>query len=101
MTKTLESQVEVKNPRRGNVGEANMAAHGGQSWTSVSVPYAGLYLSFSLLRDFLLFSEIVFFRNTHKIFLYKTEKSLRISNIFLQSQTELQVIYSHENKLPN
>ena len=80
--------------------EAKMAAHGGQFWTSVSVPYAGLYVSSSLLRDFLLFSE-EFFQNTHKIFLQKTEKSLRISNIFLQSQTELQVIYSHENKLPN
>ena len=29
------------------------------------------------------------------------EMSLRILNIFLQSQTKLQVIYVQENKLPN
>ena len=43
----------------------------------------------------------VFFGNTHKTCLQKIEMSLRISNIFRQSQTELQVIYFHENKLPN
>ena len=35
--------------------EAKMAANGGQFRTSVSVPYAGLYVSFSLPRDFLHF----------------------------------------------
>ena len=34
---------------------AKMAAHGGQFWTSASVPYASLYVSFSLSRDFLHF----------------------------------------------
>ena len=50
--------------------------------------------------DFLLFPEEFSFK-IHTKYFFKTEKSLRISNIFLQSQTELQVIYSHENKLPN
>ena len=35
--------------------EAKMATYGGQFWTSVLVPYAGLYVSFSLPRDFLHF----------------------------------------------
>ena len=47
--------------------EAKMAAHGGQFWTSVSVPYAGMYVSFSLLRDFLLFSEEFFSKYTQNI----------------------------------
>ena len=73
--------------------EAKMAAHGGQFCTSVLVPYTVFYVSFSLPRAILLFPE--------EIFLQKTETSLRISNIFEQSQIELQVIYFHENKLPN
>ena len=81
--------------------EAKMAAHGGQFWTSVSVPYAGLYVSFSLPRDFLHFLKIFLIENTHKTCLQKVEMSLRISNIFQQSQTELQITYFHENKLPN
>ena len=36
-----------------------------------------------------------------KTCLQKIEMNLRISNIFRQSQTELQVTYFHENKLPN
>ena len=43
----------------------------------------------------------VFFGNTHKTCLQNIEISLRILNIFRQSQTELQVIYFHKNKLPN
>ena len=58
--------------------------------TSVLVSYATFY---SFLKSFLS-------KYTQNISL-KDRKSLRISNIFLQSQTELQVIYSHENKLPN
>ena len=81
--------------------EAEMVAHGGQFWTSVSVTYAGFYVSFSLPRDFLLFPKIFVIENTHKTCLQKIEMSLRISNIFQQSQTELRVIYFHENKLPN
>ena len=65
---------------------------------SVSVPYADLYVSFSLPRDFLHFLKIFFIENTHKTCLQKMEMSLRISDIFRQSQTELQVIYFHENK---
>ena len=79
--------------------EAVMAAHGGQFCTSVSVPYAGMYVSFSLPRDFLLFLKIFLIENTHKTCLQKMETSLRISNIFRQSQTELQIIYFHEKKL--
>ena len=48
--------------------EAKMAAHAVQFWTSVSVPYAGLYVSFSLLRDFLLFSEEFSFKIHTKYF---------------------------------
>ena len=81
--------------------EAEMATHGGQFWTSVSVPYTGLYVSFSLARDFLHFLKIFLIENTHKTCAPKVEMSLRISNIFQQSQTELQLIYFHENKLPN
>ena len=64
---------------------------GGQFWTSDLV----------LLRDFLIFRKIFLIENTHKICLQKVDMSLRISNIFRQSQTKLQVIYFHENKLPN
>ena len=71
--------------------EAKMAAHGGQFCTSVLVPDAVLLVSFSLPRDFLHFLKS-FLWNTHT----NTEMSLRISNIFLQSQTKLQVIYFHE-----
>ena len=78
--------------------EAKMANNGGQFWTLVSVPYPGLCVSFSLQHDFLDFWR-VFFGNTHKNCLQKIEMSLRISNIFQQSQIELQVIYFHENKL--
>ena len=80
--------------------EAKMAAHGGQFWTSLWVPYVGLYVSFSLPLEFLDFWG-VFFENTHKTCLEKIEMSLRISNIFRQRPTELQVIYFHENKLLN
>ena len=80
--------------------EAKMAVHGGQFWTSVSVLYAGLYVSFSLLRDSLLFWKFSLLK-IHKTCLQKIEMSLRISNIFRQNQTELHVIYFHENKLPN
>ena len=81
--------------------EAKMAAHGWQFCMSVSVPYADLYVSFSLSCDFLFFLKIFPIENTHKTCLQKTGMSLRISNIFRQNQTELQVIYFHENKLPN
>ena len=81
--------------------EAKMAAHGGQFCTSVSVPYAGLYVSFNLPLDFLNFLKIFLIENTHKTCLWKIEMSLRISNILRKSQTELQVTYFHENKLLN
>ena len=68
--------------------EAKMAAHGEQLCTPVLVSHVTFYI---FLKSF--------FENTHKIFLQKTETSLRISNRFRQSQTELQVIYFHENKL--
>ena len=74
--------------------EAKMAANGGQFWTSLSVPYACLYVSFSLPRDFLNFLKISLFENTYKICLQTKEMSLRISNVLRQSQTELQVIFS-------
>ena len=61
-----------------------------------------LYVSFSLLRDFLHFLKSwVFFENTRKTCLEKQEMGLKISNIFRQGQTELQVTYFHENKLQN
>ena len=63
--------------------EAKMAAHGGQFCMSVLVPDEVLYVSFSLPRDFL----------HRKIFLQKLEICPRISNIFRQSQTELQVMH--------
>ena len=44
--------------------EAKMAAHGGQFCTSVPVPYAGLYVSFSLPRDFLHFLKISLWKYT-------------------------------------
>ena len=62
--------------------EAKMAAHGSQFWTSVSVPYAGLYVSFSLPRHCLLFLKISLIENRHKTCLQKLEMSLKISNIF-------------------
>ena len=73
--------------------EAKMVAHEGQFCTSVSVSYAVFYVSFSLLHDF------------RRVFLGKYTKnisstSLRISNIFWQNQTKLQVIYFQENNLP-
>ena len=46
--------------------EAKMAAYGGQFCTSVLVPYAGLYISFSLPRDFLHFLKIFLIENTQK-----------------------------------
>ena len=58
--------------------------------TSVLVSHA----TFSTLKIFLM-------ENTHKTCFQKIEMSLRISNIFRQSQTEHQVTYFHENKLPN
>ena len=61
-----------------------MAAHGGQFSTSVSVPYVGLYASFSLSRNFLHFLEGILYENTHKVFLQKRGMSLRTSNIFRQ-----------------
>ena len=81
--------------------EAKMAAYGGQFCTSVLVPYAGLYVSFGLPRDVLHFLKNFLIENTQKTCLQKMEMSLRISNIYRQSQTELQVTYFHENKLPN
>ena len=81
--------------------EAKMAVHGLKFWTSVSVLYAGLHVSFSLPREFLHFLKFFLFENSHKTCLKKMEMSLRISNMFQQSQTKLQVIYFHENKLPN
>ena len=81
--------------------EAKMAAHGGQFWTSVSVQYSGLYVTSSPPRNFLHFLKIFLIENTHKTCLEKTETSLRISDIFRQSQTGLQVIYFQENRLPN
>ena len=80
--------------------EAKMAAHGGQFWMSVSVPYAGLYVNFSLSRDFSHFLTSFLWKYTQK-FLQNIEISLRILNIFRQGQTELQVIYFRENKLSN
>ena len=77
--------------------EAKMAAYRGQFCTSVLVSYAVLYVSFGLPHDFLHFSK-EFSLKIHKIFLQKTETSLRISNIILQSQTQLQVIYFYENR---
>ena len=68
--------------------EAKMAAHGGEFCTSVFVPYAVLYVSFSLPRDFLHFLEGFLFENTHKIFLQNIEMSLRSSNLFRRNQTE-------------
>ena len=52
-----------------------------------------LYVSFSLLRDFLQSSEGILFENTHKMSLQKTEMNLRRSNIFQQNETEWQVIF--------
>ena len=80
--------------------EAKMAAHGGQFCTSVSVPYAGLYVYFSLPRDFLRFLK-TFFEITRKTCLQNIEMSLTIWNIIRQSQIELQIIYFYENNLPN
>ena len=67
--------------------EAKMAAHGGQFWTSVPIPYAGLYFSFSLPLDILDFLKIFLIESTHKTCLQKMGMSLRISNKFQQSQT--------------
>ena len=53
--------------------------------------------SISLPRDVLHYLKIFLIENTHKTRLQKMEISLRISNTFWQSQTELQVIYFHEN----
>ena len=81
--------------------EDKMVAHGGEFCTSVQLPYAGLYVNSSLPRDFLLFLKIFLIEDTHETCLQKIEMSLRISNVFRQSQTELQVIYFHENELLN
>ena len=53
--------------------EAKVAAHGGKFCTSVSVSYAGLYVSFSLTRDFLQFSEEFYLEIDTKHF-FKTQK---------------------------
>ena len=58
--------------------EAKMAARGGQFCMSVSVPYAGLFVSFSFPRDFLHFLKIFLIVNTHKPCLQKVKMSLRI-----------------------
>ena len=58
-----------------------------RSCTSVLVCHATFTLSWTVPWK-------VLFENTHKIFLQKTEMSLRTWNIFRQSQTELQVIFS-------
>ena len=75
-----------------------MEANFGRQFQS---PTRALYVSFSLLRGFLHFLRISQFENTHKTCLQKIEMSLRILNIFRQSQTELLVIHFHENKLSN
>ena len=61
-----------------------------QACTSVLVSHATFYIFWR-----------VFLGNTHETCLQNIEISLRILNIFRQSQTELKVIYFHENKLPN
>ena len=55
-------------------------------------PYAVLYVIFSPPRNFLHFPE-EFSVKIHKIILQNTEMSLKISNIFRQNQTELQLTY--------
>ena len=54
--------------------EAKMAAYGGQFWTSVLIPYASLYVIFSLPRDSLHFLKIFLIENTRKTCLQKVEK---------------------------
>ena len=49
-----------------------LATHGGQFYTSVLVPYAVLYVNFSLPRDFLHFSEG--FLKIHTKCLFKRQK---------------------------
>ena len=74
-------------------GETKTADYGGQFCTSGSVPYAVLYVSFSLPRDVLHSAEGFLLENTHKISLQKAEMSLRTSNIFRPNQAEWQVIH--------
>ena len=87
----LTSQWKVKPrwpPMEANFGRQFQSPT--RACTSVLVSHATFYIFWR-----------VFFGNTHKTCLQKIEMSLRISNIFRQSQTELQVICFHENILPN
>ena len=52
--------------------EVKMAAHGGQFCTSVLVPYAVLYISFSLPHDILLLPE-EFFEKIHTKYLFRRQ----------------------------
>ena len=71
----------------------------GQFRTSVLAPYTVLYVNFNLARDFLRFSEEFSLKISQNVS-SNTEMSLRISIIFQQSHTKLQIIYFHENELP-
>ena len=77
-----------------------------QFWTSVSVSYAGLYAGFSLLRDFLLFSEEFSFKIHRKCF-FKRQKRVSEFQIFLYKVKPSYRLYiltkiSHQtNEKPN
>ena len=71
--KHSELNFHIWNANRPIRSEAKMAAHGGQSWRSLSVPYSGLYVRFSLLRDLLLFSEEFYFK-IHTKYFFKRQK---------------------------
>ena len=60
---TSELNFHIWNANRPMKCEFKMAAYRGQFCTSLSVPYAGLYFSLSLPRDFLHFPEGVLFEN--------------------------------------
>ena len=84
---TSELNIHIWNANWPMKSEAKMVAHGEQFWTSVSVFYAGLYVSFSLPRDFLPFLKIFLIENIQKTCLQKIVMSLRIANMSRQSQT--------------
>ena len=80
--------------------EAKMAANGGEFCTLVFVPYAILYVSFSLPRDFLHFLEGFLFENTQIISSkhrneFKNFKYISTKSNWLTGYT------FHENTLPN
>ena len=78
-----------------------MAAHGGQFCASVLVPYAVLYVSFSLPRDILHFPKEFSVKKFRQNSSSKDRNEYKNFKWISTKSNELQVMYFDENKLPN